>query len=577
MRTKRPMLASSSGASTSSRMQNGEGLYWKIANRSEIAVSAFSPPESSITFCRRLPGGCAITSMPLSRRSSSSIRVRPAVPPPKSCRKISPKCWLMTWKASWKRSREALSIFLMAWSSSAIESSRSWRCAVRKVWRSSSSCACSTARTLTGPMLVEPLAHLLDLRPRGPPGPRRLSSSVRMRGRLRRRLATAWWHSRARWSRSEPVRARATSSSASASRSMSRSRRRSFSAGSRPSSSLRRSRTWSSATATSPLDAVALGQRLGEQALRLARSALQLLAAARPSPPPRCSAAAMRALQLLVVLLQAPALGLDGGHALAQGGQRAPGLRRSRTCAASLAARASATAAAARPGARLPVVALAPRRWRAPARSRPAAPRPRPRSCSAWLRSVSSTAALRSQPRHLLLRRRPGRGGWRPAPSRRRGCAPRARGPPRRPPPRARPPPACGRAARAAAPRPAPAGRAISRISRRGASRPLTPRPPSTIDPRSVSPARVTQAHGTLAWRRSSSASSSVSHDQARPAARRGCAPRAARSRDRGRRAAPAPCGSCAGDLAQGDAVRLACARRPGAGTRRGRRPTPRR
>ena len=56
MRTKRPMLASSSGASTSSRMQKGDGLYWKIANSSEIAVSAFSPPESSITFCRRLPG-----------------------------------------------------------------------------------------------------------------------------------------------------------------------------------------------------------------------------------------------------------------------------------------------------------------------------------------------------------------------------------------------------------------------------------------------------------------------------------------------------------------------------------------
>ena len=100
MRTKRPMFASSSGASTSSRMQKGEGLYWKIAKSSEIAVSAFSPPESSITFCRRLPGGCAITSMPLSSTSSSSSSDSPAVPPPKSCVKISPKCWLMTSKAS---------------------------------------------------------------------------------------------------------------------------------------------------------------------------------------------------------------------------------------------------------------------------------------------------------------------------------------------------------------------------------------------------------------------------------------------------------------------------------------------
>ena len=30
------------------------------------AVSAFSPPESSSTFCRRLPGGCAAMSMPAS-------------------------------------------------------------------------------------------------------------------------------------------------------------------------------------------------------------------------------------------------------------------------------------------------------------------------------------------------------------------------------------------------------------------------------------------------------------------------------------------------------------------------------
>ncbi len=48
---KRPMLASSSGASTSSRMQNGLGVYWKMPTSSENAVSAFSPPESSSTFC----------------------------------------------------------------------------------------------------------------------------------------------------------------------------------------------------------------------------------------------------------------------------------------------------------------------------------------------------------------------------------------------------------------------------------------------------------------------------------------------------------------------------------------------
>jgi hypothetical protein len=39
-------LASSSGASTSSRRQNGDGLMRKMAKMSATAVSAFSPPES---------------------------------------------------------------------------------------------------------------------------------------------------------------------------------------------------------------------------------------------------------------------------------------------------------------------------------------------------------------------------------------------------------------------------------------------------------------------------------------------------------------------------------------------------
>ena len=43
---KRSVLASSSGASTSSSRQNGAGFSWNSANTSEIAVSAFSPPDS---------------------------------------------------------------------------------------------------------------------------------------------------------------------------------------------------------------------------------------------------------------------------------------------------------------------------------------------------------------------------------------------------------------------------------------------------------------------------------------------------------------------------------------------------
>src|SRR3546814_17460843 len=43
---KRPTLASSSGASTSSSRQNGAGWSRKIANTSATAVSAFRPPDS---------------------------------------------------------------------------------------------------------------------------------------------------------------------------------------------------------------------------------------------------------------------------------------------------------------------------------------------------------------------------------------------------------------------------------------------------------------------------------------------------------------------------------------------------
>ena len=53
---KRSVLASSSGASTSSSRQNGAGLSWNIENTSAIAVSAFSPPESRWMVVFFLPG-----------------------------------------------------------------------------------------------------------------------------------------------------------------------------------------------------------------------------------------------------------------------------------------------------------------------------------------------------------------------------------------------------------------------------------------------------------------------------------------------------------------------------------------
>src|SRR5205807_7294107 len=70
----RPILASSRGASTSSRIQNGLGWYWKMPTSSASAVSAFSPQECSSTFWSFLPGGDATTSMPLSAVLNSSVR-----------------------------------------------------------------------------------------------------------------------------------------------------------------------------------------------------------------------------------------------------------------------------------------------------------------------------------------------------------------------------------------------------------------------------------------------------------------------------------------------------------------------
>ena len=71
---KRWILASSNGASTSSRTQKGDGLIRKIAKIRAMAVRAFSPPDNKPTFCKRLPGGCTTISMPVSSRSCSSVR-----------------------------------------------------------------------------------------------------------------------------------------------------------------------------------------------------------------------------------------------------------------------------------------------------------------------------------------------------------------------------------------------------------------------------------------------------------------------------------------------------------------------
>jgi hypothetical protein len=69
------LFASSSGASTSSRMQNGLGLLLKMLISSAMQVIAFSPPESWLIVAGFLPGGWARISIPA---SSGSIASSPA-------------------------------------------------------------------------------------------------------------------------------------------------------------------------------------------------------------------------------------------------------------------------------------------------------------------------------------------------------------------------------------------------------------------------------------------------------------------------------------------------------------------
>ena len=151
---KRSTLLSSSAASISSRRQNGEGFKFWIAKRSEMAVSAFSPPDNCIMFCSFFPGGCAIIRMPASNMSSSSISSSVAFPPPKSSlnttsnsSEIFPNC--------------SRNCFLMESSSSSMiftsvfsASTKSSCCAVRNVYRSETCLYSSIAPTLTSPSFL---------------------------------------------------------------------------------------------------------------------------------------------------------------------------------------------------------------------------------------------------------------------------------------------------------------------------------------------------------------------------------------------------------------------------------------
>ena len=57
------MFASSSGASTSSKIQKGAGFNKYIENSNAVAVNVFSPPESWLMVSGRFPFGLAIMSI----------------------------------------------------------------------------------------------------------------------------------------------------------------------------------------------------------------------------------------------------------------------------------------------------------------------------------------------------------------------------------------------------------------------------------------------------------------------------------------------------------------------------------
>jgi len=134
-----PILASSSGASTSSRRQKGDGFIKKIEKIRATAVRAFSPPDNSETFCCFFPGGWTIISSPVSRRSSSLVSFSSALPPQKSRGKTSLNFAFTNSKVSAKRFLVVLFIRWITCCNEFSDSSRSAFCPARKLYRSSSS------------------------------------------------------------------------------------------------------------------------------------------------------------------------------------------------------------------------------------------------------------------------------------------------------------------------------------------------------------------------------------------------------------------------------------------------------
>jgi len=353
----------------------------------------------------------------------------PRWPPPKSCLNTTPKCSLITRNASWKRSFEVRSMPLMARSISAMDSTRSWRWAVRNASRSSSSWACSTASTLTGPRRSI-FSRASWIRASRPARSAVLSSSVSSGATSAAVRPKDWWHSRP----DGPGPSRSGPGSPPAPRAP-------------PAASPARGGAPSAPAPTRQLVADVAHHVLGPGRLALDPVAVQerlgqggpRIRAAPPGAARRAPASRPRA--------RGPPRSVRAGSSWSWTSRRqslSAAARRSRSAArwlraseerawaASVAERDSATATARAARRSLP--------W---ARSSSAVPRAcsisasrtaaAPRSCSAWPRSCR--APCPSAPgAPALPRRRPDRAGWPPAPSPRRGSAPRGPGPWRRPP-----------------------------------------------------------------------------------------------------------------------------------------------
>ncbi len=131
------MFASSSGASTSSKIQNGAGLRRYIEKSRAVAVNVFSPPLSWLMVSGRFPFGLAIMSISdSSGREGSANRRSQSSPSLNNERNTETKCSLIFAKASIKVWLATPSISLMVLKSDSLAFTRSSFCTRMKSFRS---------------------------------------------------------------------------------------------------------------------------------------------------------------------------------------------------------------------------------------------------------------------------------------------------------------------------------------------------------------------------------------------------------------------------------------------------------